>query len=92
MLPKRICITCVCQVRSAFFFKSQAENAHKVLEKQLRASSGLEANQIKKETSITISDDTKIKNVHPEVNISTSGTENADADTFVDDMLVEIEP
>lgn len=98
-LPKRICISCLCQVRSAFFFKEQAENAHNVLVKQLEIELKNLVGEVKRETEsqaiIGKIDDLADKSVCIEPDTMQENStllSNSEADDYGnDDMLVEIE-
>lgn len=90
--PKRICVICLQQIRSAFFFKSQAESSHNVLHRQIAACHLIPAGSIKRENGVN--------NIIPRQTAATSEilsilaphtTGNNDG-AYSDDMLVEIEP
>lgn len=93
-LPKRICVTCLCQVRSAFFFKFQAENAHNTWLKQLKIDDEPTRSELKQEQThdTTIAKVTNVEDNQQPAE-SSNPTENVDLSIEnADDMLVEIEP
>lgn len=94
-LPKRVCVICLQQIRGAFFFKSQAENSHNVLQRQLETSNPVTTGGIKQEfrspqscpKSNTISET-------PLILTPRLIPVDCDVDDVLDDddMLVEMEP
>lgn len=93
-LPKRVCIICLQQIRGAFFFKSQAENAYNVLARQLKQP--MPVASIKREDSamkrlLTTNSSTERSEL-PLILAPRTITNGHDETFNDDDMLVEIEP
>jgi hypothetical protein len=49
-MPKRICVLCLQQIRTSFYFKSQAEKSYNILFRQLNENTPVSSGSIKVET------------------------------------------
>lgn len=83
-LPKKVCIICVQQIRSAFFFKEQAENSFRVFCKKLNLTDASFVTKVKDEG--VASDETPAGNQLPVI-MAPRTIECS----YSEDMLVEME-
>lgn len=90
-MPQRICMSCACSIRSAYFFKVQAESSYKLL--QARTTRPLEAQPITiKQEKADITTLQAVQESGEDVPlILEPRTLDSDAN-FSEDLLIELEP
>ncbi|CRK99722.1 CLUMA_CG013003, isoform A [Clunio marinus] len=87
LLPKRICVFCLQQTRSAFYFKLQAEESYQTLMTQLGITPVISPELIKKESSAQEC----TQNTNERIEVTPHPVDLNHQDGF-QDLLVEIEP
>lgn len=84
-LPKKVCVICLQQIRSAFFFKEQAENSFMVLSKKLGIARKTFASKIKAESN-------ESKPMRTDNQLPVIMASRTIEPSYSEEMLVEVEP